>query len=303
MKNSSPINPDQKPFWQRAEINLGWHTVRDYLFILAGALIQAFAMRLFLVPGQLVSGGISGASQLINHYTHWPIGLMVFVGNVPLFLLGWRHLGGPKFVVRTGLAIAAFSFFTDFLGLYIPNQGMTHDAVLTTLYGGLMLGIGLGLVYRGNGTSGGSDILGRILNHRFGVSISQAYMMTDSIVVLAAGFVYGWDFALYGLVMIYVSGLAAEIITEGTSVFRTAIIVTNNPSVVAEKILYEMERGVTFLSGRGAYTGTERDVLYCVVSRSEVSQLKSLVKETDPKAFMVIGEAHEALGEGFRPLK
>jgi uncharacterized membrane-anchored protein YitT (DUF2179 family) len=228
---------------------------------------------------------------------------MVFVGNVPLFLLGWRHLGGPKFVVRTGLAIAAFSFFTDFLGLYIPNQGMTHDAVLTTLYGGLMLGIGLGLVYRGNGTSGGSDILGRILNHRFGVSISQAYMMTDSIVVLAAGFVYGWDFALYGLVMIYVSGLAAEIITEGTSVFRTAIIVTNNPSVVAEKILYEMERGVTFLSGRGAYTGTERDVLYCVVSRSEVSQLKSLVKETDPKAFMVIGEAHEALGEGFRPLK
>jgi len=174
---------------------------------------------------------------------------------------------------------------------------------LNSLYGGLMLGVGLGLVYRGQGTSGGSDILGRILNHRFGISISQAYLVTDSIVVLAAGFVFGWEYALYGLVMIYVSGLAAEITTEGSSVFRTAIIVTEFPQEVAQKIMYEMERGVTYLAGRGAYTNTEREVLYCVVSRSEVSTLKSLVHEMDPKAFMVIGEAHEAMGEGFRPLK
>jgi uncharacterized membrane-anchored protein YitT (DUF2179 family) len=303
MKTNPNHTPIQRPFWKAAELNFGWNTIKDYLLILAGTVIQAFAMRLFLIPGKLVSGGISGGAQLINYYTHWPIGLMVFIGNLPLFLLGWRHLGGPKFVVRTALAIASFSFFTDFLGLFIPYQGMTHDLVLTTLYGGLMLGIGLGLVYRGQGTSGGSDIVGRILNHRFGVSISQAYLMTDSAVVLAAGFVYGWDYALYGLVMIYVSGLAAEIATEGSSVFRTAMIVTDNPQEVAEKILNEMERGVTFLTGKGAYTGTAKEVLYCVVSRSEVSTLKSLVKETDPKAFMVIGEAHEAMGEGFRPLK
>lgn len=294
---------NQSSFWSRAGLNPSWSTVKDYLLILAGALIQAFAMRLFLVPGQLVSGGISGAAQLINFYTAWPIGLMVFVGNVPLFVLGWRHLGGPKFVVRTAVAIAAFSLFTDLLGFVIPNQGMTHDLVLTTLYGGLMLGIGLGFVYRGQGTSGGSDILGRILNHRFGVSISQAYLMTDSAVVLAAGFVYGWEYALYGLVMIYVSGLAAEVVTEGTSVFRTALIVTEHSSAVAERIMSEMERGVTFLKGKGGYTGNDKDVIYCVVSRSEVSTLKSLVKETDPTAFMVIGEAHEALGEGFRALK
>lgn len=303
MKNRNTPSTPNTSFWKAAGLDFGWSTLKDYLMILAGTLVQAFAMRLFLIPGQLVSGGISGAAQLVNYYTHWPIGLMVFVGNAPLFILGWRHLGGPKFVFRTGLAIASFSFFTDFLGLYISNQGMTHDMVLTTLYGGLLLGIGLGMVYRGQGTSGGSDILGRILNHRFGISISQAYLITDSVVVLAAGFVYGWDFALYGLVMIYVSGLAAEIATEGSSVFRTAIIVTNNPTEVAGKILTEMERGVTFLSGKGAYTGTERDVLYCVVSRSEVSTLKSLVKKSDPRAFMVIGEAHEALGEGFRPLK
>lgn len=291
------------PFWKAANLDFGWNTIKDYLFILAGTLVQAFAMRLFLIPGQLVSGGISGASQLVNFYTHWPIGLMVFIGNAPLFLLGWRHLGGPKFVFRTGLAIASFSLFTDLLGLFISADGMTHDLVLTTLYGGLMLGIGLGLVYRGKGTSGGSDILGRILNHRFGISISQAYLITDSVVVLAAGFVYGWEYALYGLVMIYVSGLAAEISTEGSNVFRTALIVTNHPTEVSEKIMSDMERGVTILSGRGAYTGTERDILYCVVTRAEVSTLKALVHESDPGAFMVIGEAHEALGEGFRPLK
>lgn len=292
-----------KQFLVYAGLDLTWHTVKDFLYLLLGALIQALAMRLFLVPGQLVSGGISGAAQLINSYTHWPIGLMVFLGNLPLFILGWRYLGGLKFTVRTGFAILLFSILTDTLVFFIPPQGLTGDMVLNSLYGGLMLGVGLGFVYRGQGTSGGSDIIGRILNHRAGISISQAYLMTDSIVVLAAGFVFGWEFALYGLVMIYVSGLAAEIVTEGSSVFRTAIIVTSCPKEVADKIMVDMERGVTILSGRGAYTGTERDVLYCVVSRSEVSTLKSVVKEIDAKAFMVIGEAHEALGEGFRAFK
>lgn len=302
MKNPNHSQSGSASFWQQAGLHLNWNTAMDYLMILGGCFVQALAMRLFLVPGKLVSGGISGAAQLINYYTGWPIGLMVFIGNVPLFALGWRYLGGPKFTVRTGIAIAAFSGFTDILGFVIPYQGATADNVLTTLYGGLMLGIGLGLVYRGQGTSGGSDILGRILNFRFGVSISQAYMITDSVVVLAAGFVYGWDYALYGLVMIYVSGLAAEVVTEGSRIFRTAMIVTDKSDEVAQRIMDEMERGVTFLTGKGGYTGREKEVIYCVVSRSEVSTLKSLVQEVDPTAFMVIGEAHEALGEGFRPL-
>lgn len=280
-----------------------WKLLRDYALILAGALVQALAMRLFLIPGLLVSGGISGAAQLINHYTHWPIGLMIFIGNAPLFILGWRYLGGKRFAFRTVFAIAAFSFLTDALAIFIPPAGMTKDLVLNSLYGGLLLGIGLGLVYRGQGTSGGSDILGRILNHRMGISISQAYLITDTVIVLLAGFVFDWEHALYGLVMIYVSGLAAEVVLEGTDVFRTAMIVTNSPQEVAQEILTNMERGVTYLSGKGAYTGKDREVLYCVVSRSEVSQLKEIVKEKDPDAFMVIGQAHEALGEGFRPLK
>lgn len=283
-------------------LDFSWDSLRDYLLILAGALVQALAMRLFLVPAQLVSGGVSGIAQLINFYTNWPIGVMVLLGNIPLFFIGWQYLGGPRFALRTAISIVAFSFFTDILVFFVPN-GIVHDLVLNCLYGGVLLGIGLGMVYRGKGTSGGSDILGRILNHRLGISVSQSYLITDTVVILAAGFVFGWENALYALVTTYVSGLAAEMVLEGSGVFRTALIVTSSPDTVAQQIMSVLERGVTVLEGTGAYTGQSRPVLYCVITRAEVSRIKEIVHQADPKAFMVIGLAHEALGEGFKPLK
>ena len=286
----------------RADTKFTWRTARDYGLVIFGALLQALSMRLFLVPGQMVSGGISGGAQIINHFTNWPIGLMVFIGNAPLFLLGWRYLGGARFALRTAVAVAAFSLLTDLLVWFIPAEGITDDLVLNCLFGGILLGVGLGLVYRGQGTSGGSDILGRILNSKLGISISQAYLITDTVVVLAGGFAFDWRHALYGLVVIYVSGIAAEAVSEGSSIFRTAMIVTNQPQEVAEKIMGVLERGVTVLSGTGAYTGASRPTLYCVITKAEVNQLKEIVREADQDAFMVIGHAHEALGEGFRPL-
>jgi len=283
-------------------IELNWRSIRDYGVIFIGAVIQALAMRLFLIPALLVSGGVSGSAQIINHLTGWPIGLMVFIGNVPLFLLGWRFLGGVRFAMRTVFAIAVFSFLTDFLVLILPAQGVTDDLVLNCIYGGVLLGIGLGIVYRGKGTSGGSDILGRILNFRFGLSISHAYLITDTLVVLAGGLAFDWERALYGLVVIYVSGLAAEAASEGSSIFRSAMIITRCPEEVAQKIMHSMERGVTLMNATGGYTGAERPLLYVVITRSEVYQLKEIVSDADPQAFMVIGQVHEALGEGFRPL-
>jgi uncharacterized membrane-anchored protein YitT (DUF2179 family) len=300
--------PQNKSAWQRFKSAIGpfdfsWKTGREYLVILLGALVQALAMRLFLIPGQLVSGGISGAAQIISHFISFPIGAMVFIGNIPLLFLGWRFLGGHRFAFRTAVAVGAFSLFTDLLVLVIPPAGVTQDNVLNALFGGVVLGIGLGLVYRGGGTSGGSDILGRILNHRLGISISQAYLITDTIVVLAGGFAFSWEKALYGMVVIYVSGLAAEMISEGSSIFRTAIIISEKSEAISREVMTVLERGVTVLSGTGAYTGADRPVLYCVITRSEVNQLKQMVMEIDPQAFMVIGVTHEALGEGFRPLK
>jgi uncharacterized membrane-anchored protein YitT (DUF2179 family) len=280
-----------------------WQAARDYALIAAGALLQALAIRLFLVPANLVGGGVSGLAQIINHYTGWPIGLMIFLGNVPLFVLGWRYLGGRRFALRTAFAVILVSVFTDALVLVLPYRGLTHDLVLNTLYGGVVSGVGFGLVYRGRATSGGSDILARILNHWRGVSISQSYLLTDSLVMFLAGLSFSWENALYALVMLYISGLAAESASEGSNVVRTALIITAKPGEVARLILTEMERGVTLLQGKGAYTGAERTVLYCVLTRPEVAQLKAVVQEVDPHAFMVIGQAHEVLGEGFRPLE
>jgi uncharacterized membrane-anchored protein YitT (DUF2179 family) len=133
--------------------------------------------------------------------------------------------------------------------------------------------------------------------------MTQSYLMVDSAVILAAGFVFGWKQALYAIITLYVSGLVSETILEGPGMVRTALIVTNQPEAVVQRVLVDMERGMTILQGKGAYTGAERPVLYCVINRSEVSQLKAILQEVDPQAFMVIGQAHEAVGEGFKPLK
>ncbi len=288
-----------------------WINIQDYVLITLGTLIQAASLWIFFVPANLASGGVSGVAQLINHFTNWPIGLMVLVGNIPLFALGWRFLGGRRFALRTAVAIITYSFFTDTL-LKIPAfsyytniliNDLKGDIFLNSLYGAIISGIGYGLVYRARGTSGGSDILARILNYWRGISMTQSYLIVDTAVILGAGFVFGWKAALYAMITLYVSGLVSETVLEGGETVRAAMIITSKPEAISARVIEELVRGVTYLEGRGGYTGTSRPVLYCVVSRAEVATLKSLVNEIDPEAFMVIGVAHEALGEGFRPLK
>ena len=288
-------------------------TLRDYALIIIAALLQALSLRLFFVPAHLASGGVSGISQLINYFTGLPIGLMILIGNIPLFILGWRFLGGYRFAMRTATAILTYSLLTDLLlktPLFGPNGAGTAlindvqgDIFLSALYGAIVSGIGYGLVYRARGTSGGSDILARILNNWRGIPITQSYLIVDTAVILGAGFVFGWKHALYAMIALYVSGLVAETTLEGGGTVRTAMIVTSEPEAVSQRILEQLIRGVTVLEGTGAFTGAERPVLYCVITRAEVVTLKVIVHEIDPRAFMVIGYAHEALGEGFRPLK
>jgi len=288
-------------------------TIRDYVLIVLASVLQAFSLRVFFVPAHLASGGVSGVAQLINHYTDWPIGLMILIGNIPLFVLGWRFLGGRRFALRTAVAILTYSLLTDLIlktPLFAPHGAATAliadlqgDIFLNSLYGAIVGGIGFGLVYRAHGSSGGSDILARILNHWRGIPITQSYLYVDTAVILGAGFVFGWKEALYAMIALYVSGLVAETTLEGGGTVRTAMIVTSEPEDVSQRIIEQLFRGVTVLEGTGAYTKADRPVLYVVISRAEVSRLKAIVNEVDPRAFMVIGYAHEALGEGFRPLK
>ncbi len=290
-----------------------WINSRDYILIAFGALIQAVSLRIFFVPANLASGGVSGISQLINHFTGWPIGLMVLIGNVPLFVLGWRFLGGHRFALRTAVAIVTYSLLTDLLlklPFFAPNgaasvliNDLKGDIFLNSLYGAIISGIGYGLVYRARGTSGGSDILARILNKWRGIPMTQSYLIVDTAVILSAGFIFGWKLALYAMITLYVSGIVAETVLEGGGTVRTAMIVTNKPEDVSARVMENLERGVTVLEGTGAFTGTSKPVLYCVITRAEVAALKTIVNEIDPEAFMVIGVAHEALGEGFKPLK
>ena len=283
-------------------LSLDKRTLKDYLLILLGSTLQAISLRVFLIPAKLASGGVSGLSQIINNFTGWPIGLMVLIGNIPLFIMGWRFLGGPRFAARTAFSILTFSILIDVPLFFLPTNGITGDIVLNALYGGVTSGIGFGLVYRGRGTSGGSDILARILSSWRGIPVTQSYLITDAVIIFLAGISFSWENALYALVMLYVSGIAAESISQGSNILRTGMIITALPDPIKDGIFTRLGRGVTIMDGRGGYSGEEKSILLCVVTRAEIPHLKALTRELDPKAFLIIGQAHEVRGEGFLPI-
>ena len=282
-------------------IKLDKMTIRDYVLILLGSILQAGSLRVFLIPAKLASGGVSGLSQIVNSFTGWPIGVMVLIGNIPLLILGWRFLGGPRFAARTAFAILSFSILVDLPLPFLPQEGITGDLVLNSLYGGVVSGVGFGLVYRGRGTSGGSDILARILSSWRGIPVTQSYLLTDAVIIFLAGISFSWENALYALVMLYVSGIAAESISQGSNILRTGLIITGRPEPIVEEIFNRLRRGVTIMNARGGYSGEDKSILLCVVTRAEIPHLKDLTKEVDPKAFLIIGQAHEVRGEGFLP--
>jgi uncharacterized membrane-anchored protein YitT (DUF2179 family) len=279
-----------------------WHILRDYALILVGAAVLAFSLHLFLIPAQLVAGGLSGAAQLINSLTGWPVGTLIFIGNIPLFVLGWKMLGGRRFLARTVFASFAFSAILDGLAWLWPNAILTDDLLLDALYGGVVAGIGAGLVFRAQATTGGTDILARILERRFSMPLSQGYLLTDGLIVLLAGLAFGWERALYSVVALYIGGAVMDVVINGSKVSRVVTIITRKPEAVAQRILHDLQRGVTEWDGRGVYTGQEKTVLLTVVGRAEIAQLKAIIHEEDAAAFVIVGQAQETLGEGFRRL-
>ncbi len=277
--------------------------IRDYTLIVLGSVLLAVSMHLFFIPHQLVAGGLSGTAQLINNFTGWPIGTVSFVLNIPLFILGWFYLGGHRFLARTVFSSFVFAVVLDGLQLLWPDVVITDDLALNALYGGVTAGVAVGLIFRARATSGGTDILARMLERKFGTPLSQAYLYTDGIVVFLAGLAFGWERALYAVIALYVGGVLVEVTLNGSNIMRVATIITTEPQAVADRILADMERGVTEWSGRGMYTGTERHILLCAVSRTDTVMLKAIIHEADPHAFVIIGQAQEVFGEGFRSLK
>ena len=269
-----------------------------YIQIVLGCIIGGIAYPLFLVPNSIAPGGLSGLAMVLNHLFHWPVGMTSLLMNIPLFLIGYKAMG-KVFVWRSLVATVLFSLAIDAIKL----QPMTVDPLLGTLYGGLLLGVGLGLILRGGATTGGTDMIARMVHKKMPfITVGAFLLMIDCLVVILAGVVMGTTEGLYALICIFVSSKVIDMVLAGFSSNKACFIITPKWEQVTERILHDMDRGVTQLTARGAYSGEERPVVLCVTSRQEVARLKDIVREADEKAFMFVTETHEALGEGFSKL-
>lgn len=271
---------------------------RDLVLLTGGAVLVALSVDLFLVPNEVVSGGLTGAAQLANTWFGTPVGLVTLALNIPLLILGMRTLGGFVFGARTIYATVVMAVAIDLLAPYV--RPVTADPLLYTLYGGLLDGIGMGLVFRARGTTGGTDIIARWLELRRGVRPGRAIAAINALILGGAFFTYGAEKVLYAILVAFVAGLALDYTLAAGSGARQALIVTNHPDEVTAALMHDLGRGVTVLEARGGYTGADRSVLLCVVGRAEISPLRALVAASDPRAFVIVGEASEVIGEGWR---
>jgi len=269
-----------------------------FVLITIGTLIWIVSVAVFLAPFDIAPAGVSGAAVILNKLIGTPIGLFTMLGNLPILYLAYRQFGW-KTVAWTVYCVVLFSLLTDWVTPMFPKQGISDDSLLNAIFGGVIGGLGSGLIYKAGGTSGGTSTLARILQDKFGSPLSTTYLYSNLAVVGFAGLVFGWEGALYAIVALAVEGATSDYILEGPSVVRTGIIVTNLPQAVADVIMAQMHRGVTGWQATGMYTGQERNILFVTVSRFQIDELRQIVTGVDPDAFIVIGQAHVAYGQGF----
>ena len=272
--------------------------VRSCGIIALGAVIYALAFDWFVAPNQIAMGGVTGLAQIVNALVPvLPVGVLSILVNVPLFLAGWRLLGG-RLLVSSLYAMAVSSLAIDVIAWIHTFPPM--DPILATLYGGAGMGVGLGLVFSQGATTGGTDIIGKLLKLKFPwLPIGKLVMIPDMVVVILAAVVFGTvNAALYGLIQMYRLSKVMDMILYGWDTSRVAYIITDRWEETVQGLL-DMERGVTLLQGKGAYTGAEKQVLLVAFRQREIVPIKRMLREIDPKAFFIVCDAHEILGEGF----
>ncbi|MCU0304753.1 MAG: YitT family protein [Thermoanaerobaculales bacterium] len=276
-----------------------WRVVADYAQIVVGSVLVGIGVNLFFVPNQVVSGGVTGVAILAHYAFGTPVGLVTLLLNLPLLAIGWRWAGGLRFLVRTGISVAILSATIDLTGPYLAPP--TTDRLLVICYGGLLDGLGMGLVFRGRGTTGGTDVIARIAHRFLGLGIGQTLLILNIAIFAAAAFQFGAEAVMVALALAFVSARVLDTVQAGFAASRQAIIITHDPVGVRDAVFTHLHRGVTILEARGGYTGLPRPMLYVVVAAHEVGRLKLRVAEVDPDAFVAISSAQEVLGEGFSP--
>jgi uncharacterized membrane-anchored protein YitT (DUF2179 family) len=254
-----------------------------------------------MAPADMAPGGASGIALIINSFTGWSNGLILTGIAVPVLFLGFKYLGRYRFLTRTLYLTILSNVLIDVLTRWLPSTGLTDDLLLNALFGGIVGGIGYGIALRGRGTYAGTGIITRVIQLKTGLPTSQLYMVVDGGIILALGVTFGWDKALYALIMLFVYGLATDYVLEGPSVIRTIFIVTDAPEAVAQAMIERLHVGVTSWPVQGMFTQEMHTTLFCTVRRTDVETVKLLVGELDPRAFIVVGQGHQALGGVWQP--
>jgi len=272
--------------------------IKDYIMITIGAIITALSLVILTVPNKIAAGGVSGVATIFYHMFGFKVGIVILVINVPLFLVAIYVLGG-RIGIKTLWGIIVLSLTVDILTPIL--QPLTNEFILASIYGGVLAGVGMGLVFRGGGTTGGTDLIAALTSYFFPhFSIGQGLFLIDGLVIALAGIVFDVELALYAAITIFVSTKIIDIIQEGFNISKSVFIISDQSKEIKDEILIKMRRGVTALKGYGGYSGREKDVLMVTINRAEITKIKNLIREIDEDAFVIMNEAHEVLGEGFK---
>ena len=284
------MKPKSKAF------NLVW----SYFMITLASAIYAVGFNWFYVPNDIAFGGITGVGQIINAILPWaPIGTVVIILNIPLFILGWRLLGG-HLLLSSLYAMAVSSVFIDIVNSIWTFEAM--DSMLACVFGGVLMGASLGMVFQQGATTGGTDLIARLLKLKITwLPMGKLLIATDMVVIVASAIAFGSVYsALYGVVALYIAGIVMDRMLYGLDSAKVAYIISDRFKEIADTLVNDLDRGVTILQGQGAYSGAEKKVLMCAFKQRQIVSIKKMVKELDPSAFIIVCDAHEVLGDGFR---
>ncbi len=269
--------------------------VKKFVFITVGAVLMAVALEVFLVPNEIIDGGITGISIVFSKVTTFPLGIFLFIINLPFLFLGYKQIG-KTFAFSTLYGIAVMSVTTQLLHHVSP---FTNEKILAVLFGGLILGLGVGLVIRFGGSLDGTEIVAILLSKRLRMPVGQIIMIMNVFIFIVAGFVFGWDSAMYSIFTYYMASKVMDIVVEGLNESKSVTIISNEYEEISQTIQDRLGRSTTFMYARGGYSKEDTQVIYCVVTRLELAKLKALVQEIDPKAFIAIEHVSDVLGGNF----
>ncbi|MEG6584527.1 YitT family protein [Dendrosporobacter sp. 1207_IL3150] len=266
--------------------------IKKYLLLFIGAIITSIGLEIFLVPNNIIDGGIIGISIMLSHITQLPLSFFIVVLNIPFLYLGYMQIG-KTFTISTLFSVLSLAYWVAF---FLPIPSVTQDLFLAAVFGGITIGVGVGIIIRYGGSLDGTEIVAIIFDKRTSFSVGEIIMFMNLFILGSAGLVFGWDKAMYSLVAYYIAFKVIDIVIEGLDESKAVLIVSDNPDEIADALMARLGRGVTVLHGEGGYTGEPKKVLYSVVTRLEVAKLKLIVQEKDENAFVTINEVHDVMG-------